>query len=334
MIIDIIKKLNEFVSPSGNEKKLLEYVRSEIEAYSDECFFDVMGNLVAVVGDGEKVMVSAHADTIGFICHYADEKGFIRFQDLGWEDYRIIAGRHVRFTNGVDGVLYYEEKTKPETILKCDSCFIDIGARSAEEALRTVPVGTAAAVVPECFESYDGRRLSSAFLDNRISVALLIRTLKELDKSKLRNKVYFVFSVQEEVGTRGAMPAAYEIAPKYALAVDVTLTGDVPECPKLSVALGKGAAVKIMDEGIYCHKQMVDFILDTAEKHDIPVQPEVMTRGATDAMAIHTSKSGVVTGVISIPQRYCHSPVETVDLDDCEAVFNLLKASLEEGFTF
>ncbi|PWM47133.1 MAG: aminopeptidase [Clostridiales bacterium] len=334
MLTEIIKKLNEFISPSGNEKSLLEYVKSEVESFADECYFDVMGNLVATVGNGEKVMVAAHADTIGFICHYIDDKGFIRFQDLGWENYRIIAGRHVRFINGVDGIISYEEKTKDKDSLKCDNCFIDIGATSKEEAEKLVPIGTAASIVPDCFVSANKKRLTSAFLDDRIAVAILIRAIKELDKNKLKNKVYFVFTVQEEVGTRGALPAAYEIEPKYALAIDVTDTGDTPECPKLSLALGQGAAVKIMDCGIYCHKQMVDFLIDTAEKNKIKFQPEIITAGATDARAIHTSKNGVYTGAISIPQRYVHSPVETVDLDDCENTLRLLTVSLEQGFNF
>ncbi|HAA81066.1 MAG TPA: aminopeptidase, partial [Thermoanaerobacter sp.] len=147
---------------------------------------------------------------------------------------------------------------------------------------------------------------------------------------KTENEVYFVFTVQEEVGLRGATTAAYNIHPDFAIAVDVTLTGDTPKAKKMSVSLGKGAAIKVMDMSIIVSPYVREMMIETAKEYNIPYQLEILEFGGTDAGAIHLTKGGIPSGVISIPTRYTHSISEIVDKNDVEASINLLIKILEK----
>jgi endoglucanase len=156
----------------------------------------------------------------------------------------------------------------------------------------------------------------------------LIEVCRQLEESPY--DVYFVFSAQEEVGTRGAIPAAYGIDPHLGLAVDVTFTGDTPKSVKMDVALGKGAAIKVRDSGMLADPRVVEWMVNTAQKHRIPYQLEVLEAGSTDARSIQVSRAGVPSGCLSIPARYIHTPSEMVDLDDVQAAVNLLLALLSQ----
>ena len=170
-----------------------------------------------------------------------------------------------------------------------------------------------------------GDNVTSPYLDNRISCAILLDALERIQNSL--NDLYFVFTVQEEVGLRGSKTAAWAIQPDYAVAVDVTDVDDTPGSEKSgTVQLGKGAAIKVMDSSVICHPAMVELLDQTAREGDIPTQRDILRAGGTDAGAIHTTGAGVLTGGISVPCRYIHTPVETASLEDCEACIRLTVA--------
>jgi len=174
-----------------------------------------------------------------------------------------------------------------------------------------------------------GERLVAKSMDDRIGVAVLIETLQQLNSSP--HELYFVFSVQEEVGVRGATTAAYGVAPDFGLAVDVTRTGDTPRDRKMEVSLGKGPAIKVRDGGMLSDPRVVDWMVQIAEKSRLPYQLEIMDGGSTDARAIQVSREGVPAGCLSIPCRYIHSPSEMVDYSDVQNGVRLMVALLSES---
>ncbi|RMF47111.1 MAG: M20/M25/M40 family metallo-hydrolase, partial [Anaerolineae bacterium] len=176
-----------------------------------------------------------------------------------------------------------------------------------------------------------GERLVSKAMDDRISVAILIETLRQLEDTP--HQVYFVFSTQEEIGTRGAATAAYDVNPDIGLAVDVTLSGDTPKGYKMEVHLGKGPAIKVRDGGMLADPRVVDWMVRTAEAAGIPYQREVLLGGTTDARSIQVTRAGVPAGCLSIPCRYVHTPSEMVDYRDVQQSVQLLLALLRAPVT-
>jgi len=272
-------------------------------------------------------LVAAHMDEIGLMVTYIEENGFLRFTNLGGIPPGILWGLRVVFADGLVGVIGQE---KIEGTRKPDlkQHYIDIGAADREEAQARVKIGDSAVYFAPVYQA--GKRLSAKSLDNRIGCVVLLETLKRLGGLTLPVEVYFAFTVQEEVGLRGARTAAYRLKPDYGLAVDVTRVGDTPEPDfKTGVALGKGPAIKIMDSAVICHPGVTRLMQDVAEKKGIPFQPEVLERGGTDAGAIHLTREGVPSGALSIPCRYIHTPAEMVDLDDVENSIALLTELLK-----
>jgi len=204
--------------------------------------------------------------------------------------------------------------------------YIDIGATSYEEASKQVSIGDMAVYYSPLSDS-NGRYIGGA-MDNRAGCALLIQTIKEL--KDCQNDAYFVFSVQEEVGLRGAKTSAYAINPDIGIAVDVTSTGDTPKARTMAVELGKGPGIKVKDGSVICHPKVKDMMIERAEDKDIPYQLEVLEWGGTDAGAIHLTREGVPSGAVSVPCRYIHSANEMVDRDDLENGVKLLVAILEK----
>jgi endoglucanase len=322
-----LKRLMDIPSPSGFEEQLSEFIIKEITPYADKVTRDVLGNIIArKTGKGPKILLAAHLDEIGIISTYIEEDGFIRFSTLGSPDLRTYAGYKVQFLNGVSGIIGYEGKCELKDFA-FSKCFVDIGASSKIEALEKLPIGTAG-VVKGDFEENNGR-LTGRGLDNKIGCYILIETIKRMVGSP--NDVYFVFTVQEELGLRGAKAAAFAVEADYALSVDVTAVGDISGENKMAVSLGKGLAVKIKDNGIISHKKMVELLSDTAQKSEIPYQLEVLEGGSTDVGAIHLTKGGAIAGGISIPVRYIHSPNEMVAKSDVEDTIKLFIILLEKG---
>lgn len=322
-LTEILCMLDSAHGPSGDEGDIRAVIHQLARPWADEITSDVMGNLVArKKGSGPKVMFAAHMDSIGFIVTHIEKEGFLRVGRLGGVSPKEAAYTAVRLKNGLRGSFVPEEKADFGK-LKLDECYVDIGAEDEAAAKALVQIGDTAVYDGAAVQS--GGRVISPYLDNRISCAVLLQVLEQAGDSP--NDLYFVFSVQEEVGLRGAKTAAWAIEPDYALAVDVTDVDDTPGSQRSgTVQLGKGAAVKVMDSSVICHPAMVEHLTSLADRAGIPVQRDIMRGGGTDAGAIHTTRLGVLTGGVSVPCRYIHTPVETADLGDTEACIRLLGA--------
>lgn len=322
-ILNTLQTLNACHGPSGDEGNVAEVIRSLAAPYVDEHWFDPMGNLIMHKrGNGPKIMFAAHMDSIGMIVTHIEDDGFLRFGKVGGLDWTALLHTSVRFANGTRGVVGADQSADLKK-LSVDDLFIDIGAHNREEAEKQVRIGDTA--VYDTATVAAGDRIISPYLDNRISCVVLLAVLERFKSSV--NDLYFVFTSQEEVGLRGAKTAAYAIDPDYAVAIDVTLSDDVPGAKHNgSSVLGKGAAIKVMDSSVICHPQMVGKLTDIAQKHGISFQTDVIRAGGTDAGAIHVSRTGVYTGGISIPCRYIHTPAEMVQLSDVEACIALTAA--------
>ncbi len=318
----LLEKLTMADGVSGGEDAVRDMIISEIKKYCDDITVDAMGSVIAhKKGKGKKIMFAAHMDEIGVIATFIDDKGFIRFSNVGGIYTKEILYSRVRFKNGIIGVIGAEEEEfnkKPSL----DKMFIDIGAKSRAEAEKYVSVGDTAAFAGGYTEQ-NGVVIAKA-LDNRAGCYILIEAMKKLKRNK--NDLYFVFTTQEEVGLRGAKTAAYAVAPEYAVAVDVTDTGDTPEAPKMAVSLHRGAAIKVMDRSVMCDVDVREAMIAAAKKAKIPYQMEVLNIGGTDAGAIHLTRAGVKTGAISLPLRYMHSPSETASIADINACVSLTAA--------
>ena len=319
---DILIKLLEAFGPSGYEGPVRAVIEQEIGPYVDELRVDALGNLIAVKhGDGKRIMLSAHMDQTGFIVTDADEHGFLRVHNVGWPRRLHALNRHLVFENGVNGVLSYEVEGHKADDSTMKAMFVDIGAYSREEALSRVQIGDMAVYTCEvCMLTCDV--MSAPAMDNRAGCALLIEAVKALGDCP--NEVVAVFSTQEEVGLRGAGAAAYDVRPDFAVALDVTPTGDTPKTERQSVKLGGGIAVKIMDSSIICAPDVVTALEQAGDRAGVKHQREVLTRGGTDAGAIHQSRGGVPTGALSVPCRYVHSATEVISLSDVAAGITLL----------
>jgi endoglucanase len=319
---DLIKKLVESVSPSGYEAPIRQVIRAEVEPFVDEIRVDNLGNLIARKGgrtpEGLRIMLVAHMDEIGVMATHIDEKGFVRFIPIGGVRPQTCPGGRVRFMNGAAGVIGAERIDDLSKAPSFDQMFIDLGASSPADC--SVRVGDIAAFDRPFLDL--GKRLVSKTMDDRIGVAVLIESLRQLGNTP--HEIYFVFSVQEEVGVRGATVAAYGLEPDLGLAVDVTSWGDTPKGSRMEVALGKGPAIKVRDSGMLADPRVVDWMVHTAEKAGLPYQLEVLERGGTDAQAIQLSRAGVPAGTLSIPCRYIHSPSEMVDYDDVQHAVDLM----------
>jgi endoglucanase len=259
-------------------------------------------------------------DEIGLIATHIDENGFVRFTTIGGVRRTTCVGGRVRFLNGTAGVIGQEDPDEKTKLPAFEQMFIDTGVTSRADC--TVRVGDLA-VFDRPFADY-GNRLVSKAMDDRIGVAVLIEILRHFGQSP--NQVFFVFSVQEEVGLRGATTAAFGLDPDIGVAVDVTGTGDTPKGLKMAVSLGRGAAIKVRDGGMLSDPRVVDWMVRTAQSSKTPYQMEVLESGTTDARAIQLTRAGIPTGCISIPCRYIHSPSEMVDYADVMSAVNLIKA--------
>lgn len=325
-ILSTLQALNACHGPSGDEGQIAAVIRELAAPYADECRVDTMGNLIVrKKGTGPKVMFAAHMDSIGFVITHIDEKGFLRFGKIGGLPAADVLSTPVRFKSGIRGVVCLDNKVQAKN-MTLEDLYIDIGAKDEGEAKHMVQVGDTAVYDAAPFAMAD--RLVSPYMDNRISCTALLLAMEQLKESE--NDLYFVFTVQEELGLRGAKTAAFGIDPDYGIAVDVTLSDDELNAKHFgSSVFGAGAAIKVMDNSVICHPEMVSRLAALAEEKGIAYQRDIIRAGGTDAGAIHLNGAGVRTGGISIPCRYVHSPVEMVDRRDVEAVAALVAAFAE-----
>lgn len=326
-ILSVLKQLNTAHGPSGDEGGVRAKIEELARPYADEMITDTLGNLIVrKKGAGPWVMLTAHMDSIGFIVTHIEKEGFLRVGRLGGVSPKEAAYSAVRFKNGVCGVFAPEEKADFGK-LKLDECFVDIGAGSDEEARKLVQVGDTC-VYDRSIRTCGGR-VMGPYLDDRIACAVLLCALERIKEPAYN--LSLVFTVQEEVGLRGARTAAWWVDPDICVAVDVTDVDDTPGSEKNGTArLGGGAAIKVMDSSIICHPEVVAKLEEIAKSQSIPIQRDIMRSGGTDAGAIQNAHYGVKTGGISIPCRYTHTPAEAADLQDAKACV-LLAAAFAQG---
>jgi putative aminopeptidase FrvX len=332
--MELAVKLCQTYGPAGREDRVREVIRSEVEQRSTSIFTDRLGNLICHIQAPERspgvkndsLMICAHMDEIGVIITYIDENGFLRFTGVGGVRNAILHQK-VIFENGVIGTIGAETKPQTPKELTLIQMFVDIGASSKQEAMQKVRIGDIAAFHqdPVIMEN----RFVTKALDDRIGCFCCIEALKRIRSPFL--DTYFVFTVQEEIGLRGARTGAYALAPTYALAVDVTMTGDTPECARMDVALGRGVAIKVKDMMFIANPKINDRLTMLAENKGIPYQLEVLERGTTDAAVVQLVREGVMSGVLSIPIRYLHSVSEMCDTRDVQATIDLLVQVCEQG---
>ncbi|MGB3851055.1 MAG: M42 family metallopeptidase [Tunicatimonas sp.] len=339
MNLELLKKTCEVPGAPGFERLVRSLVIEEVEPLVDELKVDNLGSVITLKKgtrnpDGKKVMVAAHLDEIGFIVKHIDEQGFVRFHTLGGFDPKTLTAQRVIVHGkqdlvGVMGskpihVMSPEERKKnPQTT----DYFIDLGMQ-AEQVKELVEVGNPITRERELIEMGDCVNCKS--IDNRVSVFILMETLRQL--GDVPYDVYGVFTVQEEVGLRGANVAAHHINPDFGIGLDTTIAFDVPGAQphERITSLGAGAAIKVMDASTICDYRMVEFMKQTADKNGTKWQLEVLTAGGTDTAGVQRmGKHGAIAGAISIPTRHLHQVIEMAHKEDIQACIDLLKASLE-----
>lgn len=342
-MFELLKRLSEAPGLSSSEDNVRNIIYEELKGHADKVEKDRLGNLIFTKeGKPPKVMLAAHMDEIGLMVKFIDEKGFVRFIKVGgFYDPSLLNQRVVihgeKDVYGVIGSkpphLLKEEEKKKE--IKSEDMFIDVGALSREDCKKLgIKHGDPITLEREMIRLANNLVTGKAF-DDRVGCAILIETFKGL---KTDNSVYAVFTVQEEVGLKGATVSSFKINPDVGIAIDVTTAGDYPgmkehESP---IYVGKGPAIKIADGrreslggGLISHPLVRQLLIETAKAENIPHQVEILEGGTTDATAIHLSREGVPSGVLSIPTRYIHSAVEVLSLDDVENSVKLLRASLK-----
>lgn len=328
----LLKLLTQAAGPSGNEERVRAVIEREVALLADDVKTDALGNLIAhIKGDGPRVMLDAHMDEVGVIATFIEENGFVRVSNLGGLVLNAAFAQRVRFLNGVSGIVY-KEQTEAGKEVKLSDLYIDIGAKNKEEAEEKIKIGDVAYFEGSYEES--GSRVVSKAIDDRVGCFILIEAMKRVrENGTPKNDLYFVFSVSEELGLRGARAAVHTVAPDFAVAVDVTRTGDLPGKTKMAVKLGEGLAIKVKDSSILCHPYIKDFMVQTCKVHEIPYQMEILESGGTDVGAIHVANGGVPSGCISIPLRYIHTPCEMADKEDIKGAVELLVQMIKTGFS-
>ena len=323
MDFNTLKKIVCCPAISGRETAIMNVISKLVTPLTDEISIDPLGNLVAVKygrlhGNGaKKIMLCAHADEIGFIVTNIEANGFIRFGSIGGINYISAAYTQVVFENGMNGVLVPETGVKGSDITY-DKCYVDIGAKDKKDAERKVSVGDYFVATPSLTKLM-GKRVAGRPLDDRIGCAILVDVAEMLKDVQTDSDVYYTFSVQEEVGCRGAKTAAFNIAPDYALAFDVTGTGDTIGAKPMANSVGGGASIKIKDSSVICDIQVVDALKRIARENNIKSQLEILNYGGTDTSSMQLAGIGCHAGAISIPTRYIHSNIELIDLNDVDA---------------
>jgi len=350
----LLKRLTEASGVSGYEMDVGKIVFNELKEHVDWIETDNFGNVIslkkATATDGPKIMLAGHMDEIGLLVKYIDEKGFLYFERIGGVFPRSLFFQPVTIhcKNGpVGGLTCCKPPETPEEANKMPELkafFIDIGAKSRVEAEKLgVRIGDSVTFERPFKALGSGNILVSKAFDDRVGVCVVVETMKNLAKKRVEANVYGVADVQEEVGCRGAQVAAYRIAPDMAIAVDVTVAGDLPGVPEKEMVtkVGLGPAIKVMDQaggslGLISHLKVRELLVSTAEEEKIPYQMEVLPRGSTDASTIHLTREGVPSCVISIPTRYTHS-YELLDIRDVVNAVKLLTATVRKvrkGFSF
>ncbi len=341
MVFELIRRLSDAHGVSGFEDNIKSIIREELAGYVDEFREDDLGNLIAVKkGSDFSVMIASHMDEIGLMVQHIDEKGFIKFVGIGgWYNPTLHTQRAV--LHGANGPVPGVIGAKPIHIMspedrkkeiRMEDLFIDVGAASAEEvAALGIEIGTPVTIEQELIR-LAGERVTGKALDNRVGVAVLIETLKRM---KTPMTIFGVFTVQEEIGLKGAKVSAFALNPDIAIATDVTIPGDHPGVTRRDATpeMGKGPVLVLASasgRGLLADRRLTRWLRSAGDKAQIPYQLEVGDGGNTDATIIHLVRDGIPSIPLSVPARYIHSPVEMIDLTDVTHSVDLLVEALKK----
>lgn len=334
--LNFLKELTNAISPSGFEEEAAKVWKERTKKFADEIKNDVHGNTIAILNKNGKprIMLAGHIDEIGYMVKYIDKQGYVYFSTIGGVDLHLVPGQRVWLKTkkgkvlGVIGrkpkhLLEEEEKKK---ISKIEELWIDIGAKDEKEAKDILDIGDPAVPAVGFEELRDDLVIARGF-DDKAGAFVVSEVLRLLSKEKIKSSVYGVATVQEEVGLRGAKTSAYGISPDIGIAIDVTFAADFPSMDKRKIGDIKMGGGPVINRGPNITSKIFDLLIETAKKEKIPYQVD-STSGATptDANVIQLTKAGVATGLVSIPNRYMHTPVEVVSLKDLENIAKLLAA--------
>lgn len=334
----LLKDLTALSGPSGHENEVRDALRAQAMKLGAQVKCDTMGNVIAhkpgTDSDKPHIMLAAHMDEVGFIVKSATDDGLLRMDCVGGIDPRVIVSKRVlvgdKKIKGVIGAMaiHLQSREDMERVLGYDGLYIDIGAKDKAEAQQLAPVGTYVIFDSDYVEFGKGLVKARA-LDDRVGCLTLLQVLK---KSTYTGDITCVFTVQEEVGLRGAQIAAHRVAPDIAFVLEGTASndlGDVKSDTMKVTRVGEGVAISFMDRASIADKNMLAFAIDTAKKEDIAWQYKQLMTGGNDAGAIQQSRGGVRTLTLSVPCRYIHSPSSVASLSDIAAQQALVLAMLE-----
>lgn len=332
-MFDELKEICTIDGASGDESAVREYIINNIKA--DKVTVDNLGNVI-VFKKGRKtpknrIMLAAHMDEVGFMITDITDEGFLRFGAVGGIDPRVVMGRAVRFRNGTLGVVgtkavHQQSADERKKAPDFDDMLIDIGVFSADEAEKLVSRGDTACFDTDFFEFGDGFIKGKA-IDDRAGCLIMM----DMINSDLEYDMYFAFTVQEEVGTRGAKAASFSVEPDIAIVLETTTACDISGSSgnKRVCELGKGSVISYMDRSTIYDKELYKLAFNTAANIGVPAQTKTLVAGGNDSGAIHVSRGGVRTCALSVPCRYLHSPSCVIKQSDYEAVKALVFAMAE-----
>ena len=331
----ILRELSEAVGVSGDERKVRAIVLDAVREHVDEVTVDAMGNVLALKrGTGRqrmRVMLAAHMDEVGLMVVGHDSDGFLRVRAVGGIDPRLLPGTVLQVGRepipGVIGIkpVHLLENGERESVAKLESLVVDIGAKGSDEAKKLAPLATYATFATQFREL--GPTVSGKAFDDRAGCAVLVELLRG---ERFHFDLHAAFTVQEEVGLRGARVAAYAIAPDCGFALEGTVADSVPKDKDVSqtTELGEGPAITVMDRSFIADRRLVDLLVATAEELDIPCQVKRPGIGGTDAGTMHIAHEGVPSATVSVPCRYIHSPVALLSVEDFNNTVRLMRESL------
>ncbi|NLR92486.1 M42 family metallopeptidase [Flammeovirga agarivorans] len=337
----LLKKISETSGAPGFEKNVRKLLIEELKDIVDDYYVDNMGNLITIkksnTANAKKFMFAAHMDEIGFMVKYIDDNGYIRFQTLGGFDPKTLTSLRVKVHGKKDllGVMgckpiHSMSAAERQKVVTNEEYFIDCGL-SKEEIEKHVKIGDSITRWQEV--EMIGDLINGKSLDDRVCVYALVEVMKALKNQDVPVDVYGVFTVQEEVGLRGAQVAGHGVSPDFGIALDVTVANDIPGLsPQDYVTqMGKGTSIKHFDGGTICDRRMVEYLETVAEKNEITNQPEVLPFGGTDTANIQRMpKNGSIAGALSIPMRYLHQTTEMAHPTDVVAMIDLCVKAVTE----
>ncbi|MBT9158048.1 MAG: putative aminopeptidase YsdC [Firmicutes bacterium] len=330
----LLKRLSEAFGPSGCEGEVRNILMEELAPHVKEWRRDALGNLIAVKGSagGLRVMLAAHMDECGLMISSIDRSGLLRFRKVGGIDDRVLVSKHVivgsKKISGVIGAkaVHLQKPDERNQIIPLSGLYIDIGAKSKEDAEKLIKIGDYVVFATEYKALSDTVVVGKSF-DDRAGCAVLVEVLKD----EYALDIYGAFTVQEEIGLRGAGVAAYAIEPDLAIVLEGTTCSDIPPSKEYGycTTLGQGPAITIMDASVICDRRMIAELVRIAKDHDIPLQFKRSVTGGSDAGKINQTKAGVPVVVISVPCRYIHSPISMLNLTDFHNTIKLVKLFLK-----